>query len=120
MCHNDIYEPNFLVTEEGDMYLIDWEYTGVNDPASDICGILSRYHYTDEEIENYLRAYFDRELTEKEHRHYIASIAVCALYWLSWGLYKGSVNDDDGFFMLPAYHNCLRFIDQALESYESK
>ena len=71
-----------------------------------------------EEIEKYLRAYFDRELTEEEHRHYIAYIALCGFYWFCWGLYKGSVNDDDGFFMLPAYHNCVRFIDQALASYE--
>lgn len=119
LCHNDVYEPNYLVTEDDEMYLIDWEYTGVNDPANDISCILSRYHFTDEEIENYLRAYFDRELTEDEHRHYIAYIALCGFYWFCWGLYKGSVNDDDGFFMLPAYHNCLRFVDQALESYES-
>lgn len=119
LCHNDTYEPNYLVTEDGDMYLIDWEYTGVNDPANDVACILCRYHFTDEEIEKYLRAYFDRELTEEEHRHYIAYIALCGFYWFCWGLYKGSVNDDDGFFMLPAYHNCLRFIDQALESYEN-
>lgn len=119
LCHNDVYEPNYLVTEDDEMYLIDWEYTGVNDAANDISCILCRYHFTDEEIENYLRAYFDRELTEDEHRHYIAYIALCGFYWFCWGLYKGSVNDDDGFFMLPAYHNCLRFIDQALESYES-
>ncbi len=118
LCHNDTYEPNYLVTEDGDMYLIDWEYTGVNDPANDVACILCRYHFTDEEIEKYLRAYFDRELTEEEHRHYIAYIALCGFYWFCWGLYKGSVNDDDGFFMLPAYHNCVRFIDQALASYE--
>ena len=119
LCHNDTYEPNYLVTEDGDMYLIDWEYTGVNDPANDVACILCRYHFTDEEIEKYLRAYFDRELTEEEHRHYIAYIALCGFYWFCWGLYKGSVNDDDGFFMLPAYHNCVRFIDQALASYEN-
>ena len=29
LCHNDTYEPNFLVTEENDLYLIDWEYAGI-------------------------------------------------------------------------------------------
>jgi CTP:phosphocholine cytidylyltransferase-like protein/thiamine kinase-like enzyme len=120
LCHNDTYAPNYLVTSDGDMYLIDWEYTGVNDPANDMACILCRYDFTDEQIEHYLRTYFQRELNQKEHRHYIAYIALCGFYWFCWGLYKGSVNDDDGFFMLPAYRNCIRFIDEALQSYEGK
>lgn len=59
-----------------------------------------------------------RELSPDEHRHWWAYIALCAFYWFGWGLYKGSVGDDDGFFFLPAYRNFHRFIDQALNSYE--
>ena len=118
LCHNDTYEPNYLATEDGDLYLIDWEYAGVNDPANDIACILCRADYTDEEIEKYLKAYFNRDLTAEEHRHYIAYIAICGFYWFCWGLYKGSVGDDDGFFFLPAYRNCKRYIDIALESYK--
>lgn len=117
LCHNDVYEPNYLATKDGDLYLIDWEYAGLNDPANDVACILCRYDWTDEQIEKYLRVYFNRELTEDEHRHYIASIALCGFYWFCWGLYKGSVGDDDGFFFLPAYRNCTRFIDSALKSY---
>lgn len=120
LCHNDVYEPNYLLTDSDEMYLIDWEYTGVNDPANDIACILCREYFTDEEIEYYLRSYFNRELTEKEHRHYIAYIALCGFYWFCWGLYKGSVNDDDGFFMLPAYRSCIRFMDHALKDYGGK
>lgn len=120
LCHNDTYEPNYLATEEGDLYLIDWEYAGVNDPANDIACILARAYFTQEQIEQYFRAYFDRELTEDEHRHYMAYIPLCGFYWFCWGLYKGSVGDDDGFFFLPAYRNCTRYIDDALASYEKK
>lgn len=120
LCHNDTYEPNYLVTKNGEMYLIDWEYAGVNDPANDMGCILCRYDFTDKQIEKYLRAFFGRELTPDEHRHYIAYIAISGFYWFCWGLYKGSVGDDDGFFFLPAYRNCVRFIDSALESYCSE
>lgn len=118
-CHNDTYEPNFLATKDGDLYLIDWEYAGLNDPANDLACFFCRYHYTDEQIETFLRAYFGRELTADEHRHWIAYIALCAFYWMGWGLYKGSVGDDDGFFFLPAYRNFHRFIDHALASFEA-
>lgn len=117
LCHNDTYEPNYLATESGDLYLIDWEYAGINNPANDIACILCRSDYTDEQIERYLKAYVGRELTKDEHRHYIAYIAICGFYWFCWGLYKGSVGDDDGFFFLPAYRNCVRFVDVALDSY---
>ena len=62
----------------------------------------------------------DKECAKVIYDHYIASIALCGFYWFCWGLYKGSVNDDDGFFMIPAYRNCIRFIDVALEKYEEK
>jgi len=117
LCHNDTYAPNYLATAEGDLYLIDWEYAGINYQANDIACILCRGFYTDNETEKYLQEYFGRKLTDDEHRHYIAYIALCAFYWFCWGLYKGSVGDDDGFFFLPAYRNCIRYIDVALDSY---
>lgn len=118
ICHNDTYEPNYLATADGDLYLIDWEYAGLNDPANDLACFFCRYDYTDEQIEQFMREYFQRELTPDEHRHWHSYIALCAFYWFGWGLYKGSVGDDDGFFFLPAYRNFQRFIDKALASYE--
>lgn len=118
LCHNDTYEPNYIATADGDLYLIDWEYAGINDPANDVACILSRAYFTQEQIEQYFKVFFDRELTEEEHRHFMAYIPLCGFYWFCWGLYKGSVGDDDGFFFLPAYRNCIRFIDEALFSYE--
>lgn len=119
-CHNDTYEPNFLATRQGGLYLIDWEYAGLNYAANDLACFFCRYMYTDDEIETFLRSYFQRELTADEHRFYIAYIAICGFYWMGWGLYKGSVGDDDGFFFLPAYRNFHRFIDTALNSYQDK
>lgn len=120
LCHNDIYEPNYLYDENGDIYLIDWEYAGLNYAANDIGCILCRYDWTDKQIERYLKAYVGRELTKEEHRYYMAFLPISAFYWFCWGLYKGSVGDDDGFFFLPSYRNLVRFIDQALESYEGE
>lgn len=118
LCHNDTYAPNYLVDSSGKIFLIDWEYAGINYGANDICCILSRYDWTEEQIERYLVAYVGHELTFDERRFYVAFIAISAFYWFCWGLYKGSVGDDDGFFFLPSYRNFVRFIDQAIESYE--
>jgi len=118
LCHNDIYEPNYLYDDEGEIYLIDWEYAGLNYAANDIGCILCRYDWTDEQIEKYLKAFVGRKLTEAEHRFYMAFLPISAFYWFCWGLYKGSVGDNDSFFFLPAYRNLVRFIDMAIESYD--
>lgn len=117
LCHNDTYEPNYLYDDHGEMYLIDWEYAGLNYAANDIGCILCRYDWTEDQIVRYLRFYVGHELTDDEKRFYYGFIPISAFYWFGWGLYKGSVGDDDSFFFLPAYRNLIRYIDQALLSY---
>lgn len=117
-CHNDTYEPNYLYDNRGEMYLIDWEYAGMNYEANDICCITCRYDWSEEQIEKYFQEYFGRNLTVDERRFYWAFHCICGFYWFNWGLYKGSVGDDDGFFFLPAYRNFTKYIDRAIESYE--
>ena len=119
VSHNDVYEPNYIATSEGDMYLIDWEYAGINDPLNDICCIIVRYDYSEEIRENLLKTYFGRDLTASEHRHVMGQAILCAFYWFCWGLYKGSVGDDDGFFFLPAYRYLVTHIDDVLEIYNN-
>ena len=119
LCHNDTYEPNYLFDDEGRIYLIDWEYAGLNYAANDIGSILCRGDWSDEQIERFLRTYVGRELTDEERRFYYAFIPISGFYWFCWGLYKGSVGDDDSFFFLPAYRSMIRFLDKGLASYEN-
>lgn len=118
LCHNDTYEPNYLYDDQGEIYLIDWEYAGLNYAVNDIGCILCRYDWTDKQIARYLRFYVGHELSADESRFYYGFIPISGFYWFCWGLYKGSVGDDDSFFFLPAYRNMMRFIDLALDSYE--
>lgn len=117
-CHNDTYEPNFLYDSDGKVYLIDWEYAGLNYEANDICCITCRYDWSEEQIEKYFEKYVGRKLNAYEYRYYWAFHCICAFYWFCWGLYKGSVGDDDGFFFVSAYRNLVKYIDKALERYE--
>lgn len=118
LCHNDTYAPNYLFDKQGEIYLIDWEYAGLNYGANDIGCILCRYDWTNAQVERYLKAYVGHEMSMDERRFYYGFIPISAFYWFCWGLYKGSVGDDDSFFFLPSYHNLIRYIDTAMESYE--
>lgn len=118
VSHHDVYEPNFIATEEGDFYLIDWEYAGINDPINDVCSIFTRYDYSNETRQYLLEAYYGRKLTKLEYRHALGQSILNALYWLSWGLFKGSVGEEDGFFFLSAYRYLVNNIDEVIKSYE--
>lgn len=109
LCHNDTYEPNYLINKDEDMYLIDWEYAGINDEAADIACICCRDDYSEDEIREIVKVYIGREPTFKEFCHYLGYVVVTGYYWFCWGLYKGAVNDDDGFFFLPAYRSCKKY-----------
>lgn len=118
LCHNDVYAPNYLYDDSGKIYLIDWEYAGLNYAANDIGCILCRYDLTDQQIEHYLTTFVGHKLTEDERRFYHGFIPISAFYWFCWGLYKGSVGDEDGFYFATTYRNFYRFIDAALNSFE--
>lgn len=118
VSHNDVYEPNFIATKNGDLYLIDWEYAGIMDPANDICSIITRYEYTDTTRKRLIEAYYGRKLSDLELRHVMGQSIVNAFYWVSWGMYKGSLGEEDGFFFLTSYRYIINHIDSIIESYK--
>ena len=117
VSHNDVYEPNFIATKNGELYLIDWEYAGLMDPANDICSIFTRYEYDDNTINKLINAYYGRNITPLEYRHVMGQSIINAFYWVSWGMYKGSVGEEDGFFFLTSYRYIIKYIDSVIESY---
>ena len=48
-CHNDAVPENFLKAKDGTIFLIDWEYSGMNDPMADFAALFLESGFT---IEN--------------------------------------------------------------------
>lgn len=121
VCHGDVYYPNFLVSKS-EMHLIDWEYTGMCDPAHDFASVVSRDDYFDseEKMQQLLEMYLDRKPTYEEWRHFFGFIPVSAWYWFCWSLFKDSVNENNGYFMLNSYRKCVGFVDRMLNEYIEK
>ena len=117
VSHHDIYYPNLLPTSDGEFYLIDWEYSSLNDPADDICGLFTRYDFDDDDIEFLLESFYGRELTPLEHRHVMGQSILTAMYWIAWPLFRDSVGQEDGFFLLAAFRYILNHVDDVIESY---
>jgi len=95
LCHNDFYDPNFLIRND-EMYLIDWEYSGMSDYASDLAVFICCADFTYEEAIHVLETYFQRPLTEAEMIHCIAYIQVISFHWLVWALYMAQCGEPVG------------------------
>lgn len=119
LCHCDCYDPNFLVDKNGKMYLIDWEYSGNDDPANDLGTFICCSDYTYDEAMDVLKTYFGRELTTQEARHYIGYIAIAAYYWFNWAIFQESVGNNVGEYLYIWYKDSLIYSEKALAMYKN-
>lgn len=116
LCHNDLYDPNFLVAEDGSMQLIDWEYSGMSDYASDLgVFICCCPDYIYEDAVAVLEEYFGRSLSDEELLHCVAYIALASFYWFVWALYKDACGNPVGEYLLLWYRLAKRYGARALE-----
>ncbi len=56
VCHCDLNHNNWLITDEGKLYLIDWDNAEIGDPAIDLGMLFNRY-IPEAEWENWLADY---------------------------------------------------------------
>ena len=103
LCHNDFYDPNFLIHGD-DMDLIDWEYAGMSDYASDLAVFICCSDYTYEDALHFYEVYFQRPLTREELIHCVAYTQVISFHWLVWALYMAQTGEPVG-PLEGIYHN---------------
>lgn len=117
LCHNDFYEPNILITDK-DIYLIDWEFSGMNDYASDLGTLICCSDYTYEEALDVLAVYFGRTPTDAEIKHCVAHISLSGYYWWIWALNKDVCGEPVGEWTHLWYRFAKEYGRKAIELYE--
>ncbi len=83
--HNDPLAENYLVNETG-MYLIDWEYSGMNDPMFDLGDFSTENGLSKEEDGILLCEYFGGQVTRKQYGLVLMNKFVCNTLWCIWAL----------------------------------
>ena len=117
LCHGDSYSPNFLLNEQEEMSLIDWEYSGMGDPAGDLGTFIGCSNYTIEQAEKVLEIYLQELPDRKTKRHYLAYVAVTSYYWFLWALFQESVGKPVGEFLYTWYQFTRQYGHLSLELY---
>ncbi len=95
-CHCDPLCENFLDTGER-MWIVDWEYSGMNDPMWDLGDLSVEGGFTDSQDEAMLAAYFGGEPRAFDRGRMVIYKAMCDLLWTLWGLIQlanGNPADD--------------------------
>ena len=119
ISHNDFFELNFLVDQEGNMSLIDWEYAGMSDEANDFGTFCVCCQLTPERIDYALSCYFGRTPTFAERRHYWTFVVLAGWCWYVWSLVKEAEGAGVGEWLYIYYRYAANYIDMVLDWYEN-
>ena len=84
-CHNDALCENWIVGGEGRMYLVDWEYAGMNDPMWDISVVSIEAGMEPENDLKLLTAYLGRKPTGVDMERFLANKVLLDFLWSLWG-----------------------------------
>ena len=103
LTHIDAVSDNFLITSEGNIRLIDWEYAGMQDPHVDIAMFCIYSLYDKTHIDRLIDIYFEGHCSRRTRIKIYCYIAACGLLWSNWCEYKRSLGIEFGEYSLRQY-----------------
>ena len=107
-CHCDPLCENFL--DDGTkMWIVDWEYSGMNDPLWDLGDLSVEGGFSDAQDLELLTAYFGRAPHPAELGRVVIYKAMCDLLWTLWGLIQhadGNPADDFWAYSIGRFERC--------------
>jgi thiamine kinase-like enzyme len=107
-CHCDPLCENFLDVGPR-MWLVDWEYSGMNDPLWDLGDLSVEGGFSPAQDEEMIQAYFGGEPRPAERGRIVIYKAMCDLLWTLWGLIQyANQNPVDDFwaYSLQRFERC--------------
>jgi thiamine kinase-like enzyme len=84
-CHCDPLSENFLDTGTR-MWIVDWEYSGMNDPMWDLGDLSVEAGFDDAQDKRLIEAYFGAPASAFDLGRMVIYKAMCDLLWTLWGL----------------------------------
>ena len=115
-CHNDSLVANWVLDGDNKLYLIDWEFSGMNEAMWDLSCLSIEAEYTPENDDELLNAYYGREVTLDEKKRFIAAKMYVDYLWTLWGLTRVPF---DGDFMQEYADNRYTRLKKNIEAYRN-
>lgn len=103
LTHIDAVPDNFLIDDNENIRLIDWEYAGMQDTHVDLAMFSIYAGYEKKDIDKIIDIYFDNSCLEKTRYKIYAYVAICGLLWSNWCEYKKRLGVEFGEYSLMQY-----------------
>ncbi len=108
LCHIDSVCDNFIFSKDR-IYLIDWEYAGMQDPHVDIAMFAIYALYDKCRIDQLIDFYFQNNCDKSTRLKIYCYIAACGLLWSNWCEYKAALGETFGEYSLMQYRYAKEF-----------
>ena len=106
-CHIDLVPENFIESPQGRLYLIDWEYSSMNDPMWDLAALFLESEFTRQEEEAFLSHYESEQTPVSREKIAIYKILQDAI-WSLWTVYKEEQGADFGDYGVNRYQRAVK------------
>lgn len=109
--HNDTVAENFIKDLNGKIYLIDWEYSGLNDNMWDLSAYVLENNLSEEQEELLQKIYLGRESNKNEKIRVIIHKICQDFLWSIWTVIKEAQGEDFGTYGINRYERCIRNLE---------
>ena len=113
-CHNDAVAENFIKDKDGKIYLIDWEYSGMNDPMADFAALFLENEFSEENKDYILSKYFNGHIPEDTSVKILCYQVLWDYLWAQWTVIKEAKGDDFGTYGIDRYNRSVENLRKIL------
>jgi len=106
-CHNDAVPENFIKAEDGTIFLIDWEYSGMNDPMADFAALFIESDFTADNKDYFLNEYFKGQIPEHIEERILCYEILWDTLWAQWTVIKEACGDDFGSYGIDRFNRAI-------------
>ena len=106
-CHNDAVPENFIKSEEGKIYIIDWEYSGMNDPVWEFAALFLESEFSEDNQEFFLDNYYQGNIPPETKEKILVYEFLMDMLWSIWTVVKESQGDDLGTYGIDRFNRGL-------------
>ena len=110
--HNDLVPENFLRDENNKVWLIDWEYSGMNDPMADFAALFLESNFSEDNIDYVLTEYYDGNIPTNAKLKITIYQILWDYLWAIWTVIKEAQGDDFGNYGPMRYHRAINNLDK--------
>jgi thiamine kinase-like enzyme len=93
-CHNDVLSENFILDKSGKMWLLDWEYCGMNDPFFDLGDFAVEHPLSRRQEESIMLTYCGERQPHRLYRILLHKLTA-DLWWSLWAMIQNEISNLD-------------------------